>query len=97
MRVARTSKPRQGSILKTRLFTRRCVAKAASIKRAIKPGGLFVIVDNGPVEDNKLPYHGPYLAKELAISQLERYGFKFEKYEQIIPQRYMLTFRLVAP
>lgn len=68
-----------------------------SIKKAIKPGGLFVIVDNGPVEDNTLPYHGPYLAKELAIAQLERYGFKFEEYDQIIPQRYMLKFRLVAP
>ena len=56
-----------------------------------------MIVDNGPVEDNKLPYHGPYLAKELAISQLERYGFKFEEYDQIIPQRYMLKFRLVTP
>lgn len=68
-----------------------------SIKKAIKPGGLFIIVDNGPVEDKTLPYHGPYLAKELTISQLERYGFKFEKYDQIIPQRYMLKFRLVTP
>lgn len=72
-------------------------ALMASIKKALKPGGLFVIVDNGPVEDNTLPYHGPYLAKELAISQIERFGFKFEKYDQIIPQRYMLKFRLVAP
>ena len=40
-----------------------------------------------------MPYHGPYLAKELAISQLEHYGFKFESHYQIIPQRYLLIFR----
>ena len=65
----------------------------ASIKRALKPGGLFVVVDNGPVEDKTLPYHGPYLAKEIAINQIERFGFKFQSYEQIIPQRYMLVFK----
>lgn len=65
----------------------------ASIRRALKPGGLFVVVDNGPVEDKTLPYHGPYLAKEIAINQIERFGFKFQSYEQIIPQRYMLVFK----
>ncbi len=69
----------------------------ASIKKALKPGGVFVVVDNGPVEDQTLPYHGPYLAKEIAINQIERYGFKFESYDQIIPQRYMLKFRHLSP
>jgi ubiquinone/menaquinone biosynthesis C-methylase UbiE len=64
-----------------------------SIKESLKPGGRLIIVDNGPVEDRLLPYHGPYLAKELAINQLELYGFKFESYYQIIPQRYMLVFQ----
>ncbi len=68
-----------------------------SIKKALKPGGIFVVVDNGPVKDQTLPYHGPYLAKELTISQLEHYGFKFLSYDQIIPQRYMLKFQLVNP
>ena len=71
----------------------------ACIAQARLPGGNteLIVVDNGPVEDNTLPYHGPYIAKELTIAQLEHYGFKFEGYEQIIPQRYLLRFRLVAP
>ncbi len=64
-----------------------------SIERALKSGGRLIIVDNGPVEDRTLPYHGPYLAKELAIAQLQLYGFEFVSYDQIIPQRYMLVFR----
>ncbi|MBC8460054.1 MAG: methyltransferase domain-containing protein [Deltaproteobacteria bacterium] len=64
-----------------------------SIKMSLKPGGSLVIVDNGPVEDTTLPYHGPYIDKELIISQLHHYGFRFEEYHQIIPQRYLLIFR----
>lgn len=65
-----------------------------SIKKALKKGGRFIIVDNGPVESELMPYHGPYITKELIISQLSYYGFTLEKYDQIIPQRYMLTFKL---
>ena len=65
-----------------------------SIKNVLKQNGRLIIVDNGPVEDEMLPYHGPFITKELIIYQLAYYGFTFEKYEQIIPQRYMLTFKL---
>ena len=65
-----------------------------SIKRALKKDGRLIIVDNGPVSDQNLPYHGPYITKELIEYQLSYYGFKLERYEQIIPQRYMLTFKL---
>jgi ubiquinone/menaquinone biosynthesis C-methylase UbiE len=64
-----------------------------SILRTLKPNGRFIVVDNGPVEDRQLPYHGPYITKELLISQLEHYGFKFVSYQQIIPQRYLLVFQ----
>lgn len=68
-----------------------------SIKRVLKRDGSLVIVDNGPVEDTDLPYHGPYIIKELVIAQLEQFGFELEAYHQIIPQRYLLKFRHVAP
>lgn len=64
----------------------------ASIIKALKPGGRFVVVDNGPVDRSKLPYHGPYIRQELIRAQLEAYGFKFESAEQIIPQRYLMVF-----
>lgn len=65
-----------------------------SIINAMKDGASLIIVDNGPVADSDLPYHGCYIAKELTIAQLEHYGFKLKKYEQIIPQRYYLEFTL---
>jgi ubiquinone/menaquinone biosynthesis C-methylase UbiE len=65
-----------------------------NIKSALKQNGRFIIVDNSAVEDKDLPYHGPYLAKELIVAQLKHYGFNLESYEQFIPQRYVLTFRL---
>ncbi|MBK1722212.1 class I SAM-dependent methyltransferase [Thiocystis violacea] len=64
----------------------------ASIIKALKPGGRFVVVDNGPVDQGKLPYHGPYIRQELIRAQLEAYGFKYESSEQIIPQRYLMVF-----
>ncbi len=64
-----------------------------SIEKAIRPGGRFIIVDNGPVDKDKLPYHGPYITKELIVGQLAHYGFKLESSHQIIPQRYLLIFR----
>lgn len=65
-----------------------------SIKSVLSPSGRLVIVDNALVEDKKLPYHGPYIAKELLIAQLEHYGFKLAETFQFIPQRYMLVFKL---
>lgn len=65
-----------------------------SLKNCIKPGGNLVIVDNGPVDDNTLPYHGPYISRELIEHQLSYYGFELVDYIQIIPQRYLLKFKL---
>lgn len=69
----------------------------ASIKQTLKPAGRFVVVDNALVEDKTLPYHGPWIAKELVIDQLARYGFKLVSHHQFIPQRYMLVFEQETP
>lgn len=65
-----------------------------SLTKWLKPNGELIIVDNGPVDDNTLPYHGPYILRELIEYQLSFYGFKLTDYVQIIPQRYMLKFKL---
>ena len=65
-----------------------------NIKKSLKKDGTLIIVDNGPVADKLLPYHGPYIRKELIIAQLAHYGFTFQEYHRIIPQRYMLTFKM---
>ncbi len=65
-----------------------------SITKALRPGGRLIIVDNGPVSDELLPYHGPYISRELIVGQLAHYGFELESDHQIIPQRYLLRFRL---
>lgn len=64
-----------------------------SVLDALKPDGRLVLVDNAFVDDKTLPYHGPFIAKELIIAQLERYGFRLESQYQFIPQRYILVFR----
>lgn len=64
-----------------------------SLVQCLKPNGELIIVDNGPVDDETLPYHGPYISKELIIQQLSFYGFELADYRQIIPQRFMLTFK----
>ena len=64
-----------------------------SIRTALKPGGKLVIVDNDLVEDNELPYHGPYISKELLLSQLYYYGFEIKEQYQFTPQRYVLIFK----
>jgi predicted methyltransferase len=63
-----------------------------SLKKAIKPGGRLIIVDNMPLSDKKGGYYGPRISKEMIIPQIEQYGFKFESYGQFIPQRYVLIF-----
>lgn len=63
-----------------------------AIRRAIKPDGQFIVVDNGLVEGDKLPYHGPFMAKELIVAQLRHYGFRLVATHQYIPQRYALVF-----
>ena len=66
----------------------------SSIKKALKKGGTLCIVDSGPVTGTDLPYYGEFVAKELVIAQLEHFGFTFLEAHQIIPQRYLLKFRL---
>jgi len=65
------------------------------IKESLKDNGKLILIDNSPVINKDLPYHGPYISKELIISQLEKYGFKFTGYDQITPQRYMIVFQKV--
>ena len=65
-----------------------------SLVKYLKPGGELIIVDNSPVDDDTLPYHGPYISRELIEHQLSFYGFELIDYVQVIPQRYLLKFKL---
>jgi ubiquinone/menaquinone biosynthesis C-methylase UbiE len=66
-----------------------------SIRKALKPDGRFVVVDNALVEDQTLPYHGPYIARDLIVAQFKHYGFELVETHQFIPQRYVLVFKPV--
>ena len=63
-----------------------------SISNALVPGGALIVMDNDLVTDGDLPYHGPYIAKDLLISQLYYYGFKLVNTVQVTKQRYALSF-----
>jgi len=66
-----------------------------SIRTALgKNGNKLVIVDNDLVTNETLPYHGPYINKDLIISQLWFYGFELENTFQFTPQRYVLVFNM---
>jgi len=67
-----------------------------SIKKALNDKGVLYLVDNGLVPPGTLPYHGPYIAKELVIAQLAAYGFDLIMDWQPIAQRYMLAFKKKA-
>lgn len=64
-----------------------------SIRKALRRNGKLVIVDNALVENSALPYHGPYIARELIIGQLKHYGFRLVSQHAFIPQRYVLIFQ----
>jgi predicted methyltransferase len=68
-------------------------ALVASIREGLKDNGTLYLADNGLVPDGTLPYHGPYVAKELVIGQMENYGFRLAAQYQPIPQRYLLVFK----
>ena len=65
-----------------------------NIKNHLKEGGRLIIVDNDLVESEDLPYHGPYISRDLIISQLWHYGFYLIDQYQFTVQRYILEFRL---
>ena len=64
----------------------------ASIRKALKPKGRLIIVDNAVVKKPDIPYHGPYIDKRLVVAQLAYYGFQLVEEHQFIPQRYVLIF-----
>jgi predicted methyltransferase len=64
------------------------------IKNALLPGGRLIIVDNDLVENDELPYHGPYMDKSLVISQLYHYGFRLVDAFHFTVQRYALIFKM---
>ena len=66
-----------------------------SIRHALGKGGQLIIVDNDLVTGQELPYHGPYISRDLIVSQLYYYGFKLKDTFQFTPQRYILIFDMV--
>lgn len=68
-----------------------------AIKGVLKDGGHIYLIDNAAVRPGSLPYHGPYVAKEMVAAQLVSSGFKLVAYHQPIIQRYALVFRYDAP
>jgi len=65
-----------------------------NIKKHLKEDGRLIIVDNDLVESKDLPYHGPYISRDLIISQLWHYGFCLVDQYQFTVQRYILEFRM---
>lgn len=63
-----------------------------SLKKALRPGGRLVIVDNEISPPGEPAYFGSAIAKELVISQLKYYGFRLRDCKHFIPQRYIMTF-----
>lgn len=66
-----------------------------NIVRSLKKDGTLIVVDNALVPETELPYHGPYIAKELIIGQFKYYNLKLVAQYSFIPQRYVLIFKKV--
>lgn len=64
-----------------------------NVKRYLKDNGRFIIIDNDLVEEGELPYHGPYISRNMVVSQLWHFGFDLVKQYQFTPQRYVLEFK----
>jgi SAM-dependent methyltransferase len=64
-----------------------------NIRKYLKEDGRLIIVDNDLVESGELPYHGPYISRDLIISQLWHYGFELISQYQFTVQRYILEFK----
>lgn len=64
-----------------------------SIYKSLQKDGKLIVVDNAMVDRAEIPYHGPYIAKELIIAQLKYYGFRLVDDYAFIPQRYVLVFQ----
>ncbi len=67
-----------------------------NIKKYLKEDGRLIIVDNDLVESKELPYHGPYISRDLIISQLWHYGFEVVRQYQFTVQRYILEFKVAS-
>ena len=63
------------------------------IRNSLTADGRLIIIDNNVVAPGHVPYHGPYIAKELVAAQLVNYGFKLVAMHEYIPQRYVLEFQ----
>jgi ubiquinone/menaquinone biosynthesis C-methylase UbiE len=68
----------------------------ASIRKALRPGGRLVIVDNAIVRDPVLPYIGHAIDPLLVKLQMRHYGFELTDEFQYTPQRYGLIFRVAG-
>ncbi len=64
-----------------------------SIMKALKDDGTLYVADNALVPEGVLPYHAPFIDKNLIIGQLQAYGFRLVNEYQFIPQRYVLAFK----
>jgi len=64
----------------------------ASLRRAIKPGGRFIICDNTPYVQNDSNYFGNRISRYLVEDHLSQYGFRLVRYYQLASQRYLLIF-----
>ncbi len=65
-----------------------------NIKKHLKDDGRLIIVDNDLVEGEDLPYHGPYISRDLIVAQMWHYGFHLIDQYQFTVQRYILEFQL---